>query len=127
MRTDCTRDNRKIPLPNASLVASGLGAAKRGNWVSYRQEGAAGNVGRVVGRVVADGRVYVEIIALLGAADCPAVRWVDPAEISLCQPVPPRRIFEFICGDWSSPADILARVERGFLSDSYLSKESGHA
>lgn len=123
MRTDCTRDNRKCYLPNASLIASGKNFAKCGDWIRYSMPGFDGNHGRVLGRVHADGRVYLEIIALLGSLDCPAVRWIDPAAVLTCESSPPRRIFEFICGPWN-PAEVMARVERGFLSDSYLDKES---
>jgi hypothetical protein len=115
MRTDCTRDNRAVLLPNASLLGYGLIHAKRGRWVRFDQgPGFEGHHGRVIGRVLADGLVYVEIIALLGNLDCPAVRWINPMHITECVESPPRHIFDFICGEWSNPADILARVQHGF-------------
>lgn len=125
MRTDCTRDNRATPLPNASHLGDGLGAAKRGHWISYRSAEYADKIcGRVLGRVHADGRTWLEVVALMGAADNPSVRWIEPAAVETCQASPPRRIFEFMCGDWSDAAAIQARVARGFLSDSYLDSKA---
>lgn len=109
MRTDCIRDNRKIPLPNASRLGSGLGAAKRGNWIAFDQgPGMSGHCGRVLGRVVADGQVYVEIVALFGAVL--ATRWIKPENIIQCIEKPPRRVWEWLSGDWSGNAPGL--VER---------------
>jgi hypothetical protein len=115
MRTDCTRDNRQCLLPSASRLGFGRLYAKRGNWIQFDQgPGLAGHHGRVLGRVHADGRVYLEIIALLGNLDCPAVRWIDPACVQVCNANPPREIFEFMCGPWNDPAAVLARVGYGF-------------
>lgn len=128
MRTDCTRDNRATRLPNASHLGFDLWTAKRGNFVQYDPgAGNAGAFGRVLGRVHCEGKTYVEIIALLGALDCPSVRWIAPESILRCCEVPPRRILEWICGPWNNPADILARVERGFLDDSYLDSKEREA
>jgi len=114
MRTDCTRDNRATKLPNASHLGYDLWKAKRGNWIRYRTEGAEGSHGRVLGRVHCEGETYVEIIALLGNLDCPAIRWIKPSDIVQCRANPPRAILEWICGEWNV-ADVMARVEYGYF------------
>lgn len=114
MRTDCTRDNRKTYLPNASHLGFNLWHAKRGNWIVYREHDSDTRCARVLGRVRADGKTYVEVIAALGAFDIPAVRWIEPESILQCRATPPANIFAFFAGDWSSPSDILAKVSYGF-------------
>jgi hypothetical protein len=113
MRTDCTRDNVAIQLPNASHLGCDLWKAKRGNWVRYRRKGAHGEFGRVIGRVHADGKTYVEIVAMLGALDCLAIRWIDATDILQCLPRPPRIIFDLICGEWTNPGATIAAVIYG--------------
>lgn len=124
MRTDCIRDNRATRLPNSSRIGFSLGTAKRGAWIRTASTPVdPGRIGRVVGRVHADGKTYLETVLLLGAGDIPAVRWIDPADVIECYASPPRRIFEFMCGDWRDSSAVLARIERGFLNDSYLDEK----
>lgn len=119
MRTDCTRDNRKTHLPNADTLGYGRYFAKRGNWVSFSQNGDPSVTyhGRVIGGVTCEGRRYVEVIALLGALDNPAVRWLAPHEITRCDDTPPAGIFSFICGEWIDPARIIGAAENGFTQE----------
>jgi hypothetical protein len=117
-RADCTRDNRKIPLPRASLLGMGKRFAKRGDWIRAEVSGYP-TCGRVIGRVTCEGKVFVEVAAL-GSIDSPYVKWLDPAEVRECVSSPPRRIWEWISGDWTDPEAIHARLAKGFLSDSYL-------
>lgn len=109
MRTDCTRDNRKAYLPNASHLGFDLWYAKRGNWLRFNYDGRQ-LVGRSLGRVHADGTTYLEVIALLGAADIPAVRWIKADDVIQCREAPPREVFDFICGPWDDVAAILKHV-----------------
>lgn len=106
MRTDCKRHNCAILLPNASTLGFGLYKAKRGNWVRFNY-GEERLCGRVVGGVVADGKRYIEVIALLGACHIPAVRWIEAEDVIECRSEPPRKVFEMICGDWDDPTAIL--------------------
>lgn len=121
MRTDCTRDNVGVKLPRASLLGMGKPVAKRGDWVRFALWlGASEDTcGRVVGRVTCEGIHYVEVVALLGMHDSPTIRWILPELVAECVTSPPRRIWQFMASDWNAP-DVLARVEHGFLSDSYL-------
>lgn len=102
MRTDCTRDNRATYLPNASHLGYDLWKAKRGNWVRFKREGMDGAHGRVIGRVHCEGKTYIEIVALLGNLDIPAIRWIEPSDVIQCRELPPKAIFDFICGDWNA-------------------------
>jgi hypothetical protein len=122
MRTDCTRDNRRTVCCNSLLLGSSTNVAKRGSWIVFSTfEGSANACGRVLGRVHADGKTWIEVVALLGSdLQCPAIRWVEPEQVRECYSSPPRRIFNFITGDWRDSEAIRARVARGFLSDSYL-------
>lgn len=126
MRTDCTRDNRATPLPNASHLGFDLWKAKRGNWIRFEHNGRILH-GRVLGGVTTTGgddkgTRYVECVALLGTLDNPSPRWVKPFEILQCSPVPPKSVFEFICGPWDDVATILARVAYGIPSDNAKAK-----
>ena len=108
-RTDCIRDNKRVRLPHASFPDSNF--AKRGYWVRY-QPHAGDNClesGRVVGRVVCEGEIYVELINLLGF-----VRWVKPVQIMACAYNPPWQTLRFLTGKWSNPDYILRRAAQGF-------------
>lgn len=113
-----TRDNKATHLPNASTLGFGLYRAKRGNWVQFADGSGAVLCGRVLGGVTANGVAdrarYVEVIALLGCLDNPAIRWVRPEDIQRCEANPPARIFAFICGDWTNPDTVASRVADGF-------------
>ena len=128
MRTDCKRDNRAVILPRASMLAMGKVTAKRGDWLRYEDSSGQHYSGRVLGRVIADRKIYIELVALMGGADSPCIRWIEPHEARECVVSPPRRIWEFMASDWRDASNartrghdsIISRVEHGFLSDSYL-------
>ena len=127
MRTDCTRDRQKTLCRNASTLGEGTIWATPGSWVQYTESVETGDgradryrCGRVVGRVHCEGRTWLEVIALLGAADCPAVRWIDPDSVTVCKHFPPYLEFAFMCGPWDSAESILARVQYGFPCESVI-------
>lgn len=115
MRTDCTRDNRATKLPNASHLGFDLWRAKRGNWIRF-DDGNGEKFGRVIGRVHCERKTYIEVCAMLGCFDCPAIRWIDPASVIQCRSAPPANIFAFITGEWKNPADIIAAIDYGFMN-----------
>lgn len=111
MRTDCTRDNRKVRLPNASTTGYNLWNAKRGNWVEVG-EGYGLHFGRVLSRVTCQGVVYVEVLGFIGASATLAVRWLAPGDILACRAEPPRERFAVLFGDWTD-GDRLRRIGEG--------------
>lgn len=111
-RTDCKRDNVAIPLPNATSLGFGRWQAKRGNWVMYEIDNHH-FVGRVIGRVTCEGKVYVEVAqATLGFTSV-HVRWIKPVDVRECRPHPPRDVFEFFAGKWDKPEEIHAKLSNG--------------
>jgi len=54
-RTDCIRDDVKVPCPNATLLGFGLGHCKRGFWVSFEIDNQH-HIGRAIGRVTLRGQ-----------------------------------------------------------------------
>lgn len=114
-RTDCTRDNRRVILPNASRIGFAKRYAKRGFWI-YAESGFGAAHGRVLGRVQCEGKVYVEALMLIGASLTPCVRWIEPCEIREALAHPPRAILQFIAGDWSDPAALVEKAYSGALA-----------
>jgi hypothetical protein len=112
-RTDCIRDNRAIPLPNASTLGFGLWKAKRGCWIVYEQSGFK-HCGRSVGRVTCEGKTYVEVAVISLEHGGAHIRWIDPAEVRTCRRAPPKRTFDFICGDWSDMQSLSDQMAHGF-------------
>lgn len=111
-RTDCERDNKAVKLPNASTLGYGLWKAKRGHWVSYEADNAH-FVGRVIGRVVCENTVYVEVAQAAEGFSCAYVRWVKPEQIRECRAVPPKSVFDFFTGEWSNVESIHAALAYG--------------
>ena len=125
-RADCTRDNNLVYLPNASTLGFGLYKAKRGNWVQWEMDGYH-HVGRVIGRVVCEGKVYIEVAKAALDFSSAYVRWIDPAMVRECRENPPRRVFEFFAATtWDNPEDIHAALAYG-VSDLHdqLTRENG--
>ena len=124
-RTDCTRDNRAVRLPNASTLGFGRWKAKRGNWVMYEIDNAH-FVGRVISRVVCEGKEYVEVAQATLSFSSAHVRWIDPAAIRECRAAPPSKVFAFFAGDWSDPETIHAALAYGVsdLHDQMAALES---
>jgi hypothetical protein len=118
LRKDCTRDNRATRLPNVAFMGFNLQKAKRGNWIAYSESGSI-HMARVIGGVECEGKRYIEACAILGCFDNPCSRWIDPDSVIRCLQEPPFEIFRFLSGEWAEPADIIDRMERGFLPDSY--------
>ena len=125
-RSDCTRDNNFVYLPNASTLGFGLRKAKRGNWVQWESDNGH-HVGRVIGRVICEGKVYIEVAKAALDFSSAYVRWVDPAKVRECRKNPPRRVFEFFAATtWDNPEDIHAALAYG-VSDLHdqLTRENG--
>jgi hypothetical protein len=116
MRTDCTRDNVKVYCTNVRVVACGTPWAKRGHWISCDYSGAR-RIGRVIGRVICEGKIYVETVLLALDGQAAYVAWIEPEWIETCVRHSPREIFAFMLGEWKEPADIIARAEGGFIRD----------
>jgi hypothetical protein len=124
MRTDFEFSTRAVQLRNASGLGFGLHQASPGNWVQFRPDSEAGPVGhgRVIGSVrttnsIGETRIYLMVATLVGAIDNPAMRWISPEWVTTCLPGPPRRMLEWICGEWSDPQAICDAMQNGFLED----------
>jgi hypothetical protein len=127
-RSDCTRDNVAVRLPCASTLGYGLPVSKRGNWVSFvildHRHSSNRAFGRVVGRVVCEGKTYVEVMRFFpdtcGVGVCwpdtggVRVWWVDPVTVKTCYPNPPYESLDFLLGPWTNPDAILRRGAQGF-------------
>ncbi len=111
-RTDCTRDNQAVRLPNASTLGFGLWKAKRGNWVMYEVDNIH-FVGRVIGRVTCERVVYIEVAQACESFSHAYVRWIKPEQVRECRAAPPKRVFEFFTGDWSNMETIHAALAYG--------------
>ena len=112
-RTDCTRDNHAVRLPNATSLGFGRDTAMRGCWVMYESNNLW-FVGRVICRVQCEGKTYVEVAQASADFSHVYVRWVEPAHIKECRTHPPRRVFEFFGSDnWDRPEDIHAALAYG--------------
>jgi len=113
-RADCVRDNVGVRLPLACFYNGGVTVARRGMWIevgpTYRGREF---LGRVLGRVRCEGRVYVEVIAALGIRCTPCVRWVEAAHITGCLRVPPAAALAFLCGEWRDMPRVVARATDG--------------
>jgi hypothetical protein len=116
MRTDCVRDNVKVFCANVRAVAYSTPWAKRGYWISCDYAGAR-RIGRVIGRITCEGKVYVETVLLATDGQSAYVRWIEPEWIETCVRHSPRELFAFMLGEWTEPADIIARAEGGFIRD----------
>lgn len=112
-RSDCTRDNTRVPCPNATSLGFGLKYCKRGFWVEYEQDNQK-FVGRAIGRVTCEGKVYIELaVASLGFSAA-FVRWINPADVREVRRAPPRHVFNFFAdtGGWQ-PEPIFRALEYG--------------
>ena len=113
-RTDCTRDNVAVHLPNATSLGFGQPKAKRGNWVMYEIDDHH-FVGRVIGRVTCEGTVYVEVAQATLDFSSVHVRWIKPTDIRECRANPPRTVFEFFADEhWNNdPEQVHAKLAYG--------------
>ena len=122
-RTDCTRDNKKVRLPNARHSGFCVTFAKRGFWITSTMMSDE-HVGRVVGRVVCEGKVYVEAIMLSTDLQHAFARWIDPETIQSCHRHSPHECMAFMLGAWDEPADIIHASEQGFVKDAVAAYEA---
>lgn len=111
-RTDCTRDNVAVYLPNATMLGFGQKKAKRGNWVRYEIDNHF-FVGRVIGRVTCEGEVFVEVAQATLGFSAAHVRWIKPYDVRECRAKPPRAVFDFFAEEWTSAEEIHAKLEYG--------------
>ena len=112
-RSDCTRDNRKTICPNSTGLGFSSNVAKRGNWITWEVDNHK-HCGRVVGRVHCEGKTYIEVIATGVEFSAAHVRWINPADVRSCYPMPNLDVIAFMTGAWSDPDAILTRAARGF-------------
>jgi hypothetical protein len=112
-RTDCKRDDVRVPCPNATLLGFGKGYCKRGFWVQYEIDNQH-HVGRAIGRVACEGKTYIELAQATLAFSSAHVRWIDPASVKEVRPAPPRHVFNFFAdGDGWHPDAIFRALEYG--------------
>lgn len=111
-RTDCERDNVAVRLPNATSLGFGLYKAKRGNWVQYEIDNH-NFIGRVIGRVLCEGKVFIEVAQASLAFDHAYIRWIRPEDVRECRMNPPKTVFDFFTGEWNNPEDIHAKLAYG--------------
>ena len=112
-RTDCKRDNVKVYCPNATLLGFGLKHCKRGYWVVYETDNHK-HVGRAIGRVTCEGKVYIELATASESFSSAFIRWVDPLEVREVRRAAPKRVFDFFADDagWQ-PGAIFRALEHG--------------
>lgn len=111
-RTDCERDNVGVICPNATLLGFGERTSKRGKWIAFEQSNIHA-VGRVVGRVTCEGKVYVEVACASQAFCSVFIRWIEPHEVKEIRPVPPSSVFEFFARDDWMPDSVFRAMEYG--------------
>ena len=110
-RTDCTRDNIAVRLPNAaSTLGFGKWKAKRGDWIRYEVGDNHHFCGRVISRVTCEGQTYIEIAGASGSFSSAYVHWIKPAQVRECRKAPPKTVFDFFAGDWRDIEAIHARL-----------------
>jgi hypothetical protein len=111
-RTDCTRDNVAVICPNATLLGFGTHKSKRGYWLEYERDDNK-RVGRVIGRVTCEGKVYIEIAVVSLAFSAVHVQWVEPCEVREIRRSPPRAVFAFLGQDEWKPDAVFKAMEYG--------------
>lgn len=114
-RSDCSRDNVRVICPNSSRLGYSRYYTKRGFWISAQGEGHPEfrGVGRVLGRVRCEGKTYVEAMMFFGATMTPVLRWIEPFAVNESYAQPPRSVLQWIMGDWSDPASLVAHAYSG--------------
>lgn len=104
MRNDVRRDRKASKIPNAVKLGFDLWTAKPGNWIQWEEQGVQ-RFGRVLGRVKINGSKewLIEVTALLGLLDCPAIRWVKAEDVKRCTSGPTRVLLDFMFDyDWTA-------------------------
>ena len=59
-------------------------------------------------------KTYIEVIATGVEFSAAHVRWINPADVRSCYPMPNLDVIAFMTGAWSDPDAILTRAARGF-------------
>ena len=114
-RNDCTRDNVKVSCPNASTLGFGRSFAKRGHWLEYEIDNIK-CIGRAIGRVICEGKIYIEVAQASLSFSCVHVRWINPGDVRESRRNPPRSIFTFLSQETWEPESIFPAMEYG-ISD----------
>src|SRR6266576_241951 len=105
MRTDCKRDNVRVICPNASMLGFGTVTCKRGFWIHFTDENNSESVGRVIGRVVCEGKVYIEVATANRDFSSVFIRWAIPANVLEIRRAVPSSVFAFFSdSNWSPEA-----------------------
>jgi hypothetical protein len=115
-RTDCTRDDVRVPCPNATTLGFGLSYCKRGFWVEYEIDNQH-HVGRAIGRVTCEGKVYIEVAQATLAFSTVHIRWIEPAHVREVRRAPPRHVFNFFADTSGWHPDAIFRALEYGVSD----------
>lgn len=112
-RTDCERDNVRVICRNASTLGFGQRNCKRGNWIEFEVDDHK-YVGRAIGRVICEGREYIEAAVATLSFSAAHIRWVEPASVREVRRSPPRHVFNFFSDtDGWYPEAIFRALEYG--------------
>jgi len=117
MRTDCKRDNAQIICPNATMLGFGIRHCKRGFWVHFKDENDRERVGRAIGRVTCEGKVYIEVATAAENFSSAFIRWADPAKVLEIRRSPPRHVFNFFADTDGWQQDAIFRALEYGVSD----------
>ena len=110
-RTDCTRDMKQVKLPYSAGNHVGFNTwiVKPGYWFSTEDGGA----GRMICRVVCEGKDYIEAAIISDDLSSAYIRWIEAKDIRTARRVPPKSVLEFMCRDDWSPESVHSALNYG--------------
>lgn len=131
MSRACTIDGRKVPCPNASLIAGARGAAKPGDMLVWNDPGFPGRktLARMLGRVTApaDGpdvpaiKGWILAMVLSEDASFAYERWINPADVARVYDSPAKLAAVFFAPKLPHDARTMLRlIEHGTMSDRFI-------
>jgi hypothetical protein len=112
MNTTLTRDNIRVKCPNASSLGFGQLHCNRGNWVVFEIDDHH-QFGRSIGRVICDGKIYIEMAVASTRFDSAYIRWIEPHQVREVRRAPPRAVFNFFAAETWNPKEVFAQLEYG--------------
>jgi hypothetical protein len=69
-------------------------------------------IGRAVGRVVCEGREYIEAVMLCSGVNV-TLRWIEPRNVLACYRVPPRNVLRWLTSESWNARYVLSSLEYG--------------
>lgn len=121
MRTDCTIDNVKVRCPNAAHGGFQKWFCKRHDLISYNGGFGHRQLARSLGRLRADGEVYILALVLASEGTFCYERWIDPLDVISINDPPTEFARWFFAKKLPAP-DIARKLdEGGTLSQTHIS------